>query len=599
MTALSIAPAPKDLTSEVPGAEVDGLQPDSLRTDLISSLKLDESGLSLAKAVAVVACALAGLTSPLALASAMDGRWTGALTCSENTANRSPSFTIPLTLTVSGISGTTDRTDGQTVETFSYQLAPSGQLDIQSQGRRRSDTETRWVTRLSGHAPNGTLELQGQMFAADGKTRVRERCSASLSRTTGTTTTAATDQGTPSLSNTSLNHKNFQIREVAPKTPPKNQAATTPGPGGAPLGEGGVLYLPEDWLLGSGQPWHYRTTPRPQAQPVPVRPASPAEAPIVQRAEALMQQIESRVLVLLDAGEIVSITTTGGIRLDSRLMSASMAKTMTALAAGKAICSGRLSLGQRADAAIPALSGTDLGAATLRDLLMMASGTTEPGERDYLGTTAEETRFHLEGAGNLERLLATPSQSTAQRGVFSKIKPGERFSYKSRDPYTVAMMLERTVGMPATRWMQEQLLAPADAEHSAIFATDRSGYFRGANDGMRLALIDWIRLAIYIDKERQKDSCFGRFIRDMGSTQIRAPSLVNHMSGYGYFTFTENAMVPQSFWAAGYGGQRIGWSTETGNSRIFMMFSNSADRQMDLVYPIARDWMRLGSKPRN
>ncbi len=539
------------------------------------------------------------LSTPTAWASALDGRWTGALTCSESTANRNPGFTIPLALTLSGNAGTSDRTDEHSVETFSYQRAPSGQLDIQSQGRLRSDTATRWVTRLSGDAPNGTLELKGQMFAADGKTVVRERCSASLSRTMGTSLSPAMAQAPQATPHTGLTHKTFQIKEVAPKTPPKNQAATTPGPGGAPLGEGGVLYLPEDWLLGSGQPWHYRTTARPQAQPVPVRPATPTEAPIVQRAEALMQQIESRVLVLVDQGEIVSITSTGGIRLDSRMLSASMAKTMTALAAGKAICANRLSLGQRADAVIPALSGTDLGTATLRDLLMMASGTTEPGERDYLGTTAEETRFHLEGAGNLERLLATPGQSTAQRGVFAKIKPGERFSYKSRDPYTVAMMLERTVGMPATRWVEEQLLAPADAEHSAILATDRSGYFRGANDGMRLALIDWIRLAIHIDKARKQDSCFGRFIRDMGSTQIRAPGLVNHMSGYGYFTFTENAIAPQSFWAVGYGGQRIGWSTEPGNGRIFMMFSNSADRHMDLVYPIARDWMRLGSKPKN
>lgn len=547
----------------------------------------------------VTALFLVALAHTTAWASALDGRWTGALTCSENTANRNPGFTIPLVLTFSGNAGTSDRTDEHSVETFSYQRAPSGRLDIQTQGRLRSDTATRWVTRLSGDAPSGILELKGQMFAADGKTVVRERCSASLGRTMGTTLSPATVQNPPSTPSNNPTHKTFQIREVAPKTPPKNQAATTAGSGGAPLGEGGALYLPEDWLLGSGQPWHYRTTPRPQAKPVPVRQATPTEAPIVQRAEALMQQIESRVMVLLDRGEIVSITSTGGIRLDSRLMSASMAKTMTALAAGKAICASRLSLGQRADAVIPALSGTDLGTATLRDLLMMASGTTEPGERDYLGTTAEETRFHFEGAGNLERLLAIPGQSSAQRSVFSKVKPGERFSYKSRDPYTVAMMLERTVGMPATRWVEEQLLIPADAEHATILATDRSGYFRGANDGMRLALIDWIRLAIYIDKERKQDSCFGRFIRDMGSTQIRAPGLVNHMSGYGYFTFTENAMAPQSFWAAGYGGQRIGWSTEAGNARVFMMFSNSADRHMDLVYPIARDWMRLGSRPIN
>ena len=312
-----------------------------------------------------------------------------------------------------------------------------------------------------------------------------------------------------------------------------------------------------------------------------------------------MSQIESRVVVLLDGGEIVDIVTTGGIRFDTLLMSASMAKTLTSLAAGKAVCAGHLSMDQRADSVITVLAGKDLGAATLRDLLMMASGTTEPGDRDYLGTTAEETRYHFEGAGNLEKLLALPSQSSAQRGIFSRIRPGERFSYKSRDPYTVAMMLERSVGMPATRWLKEQLLDPFEVEYPVVMQTDRSGYFTGANGSIRMALIDWIRLAIYVDKERKQDTCFGRYIQEAGKTQIKAPGLVNQMSGYGYFAFTDNAQAPDTFWAVGYGGQRIGWSTQTGNSRVFMMFSNSADRHMELVYPIARDWMALGNPARN
>ena len=251
---------------------------------------------------------------------------------------------------------------------------------------------------------------------------------------------------------------------------------------------------------------------------------------------------------------------------------------------------------KRADSVVTALAGTDLGAATLRDLLMMASGTSEPSARDYVGTTPEETRQYLEGSGNLEQLLATPRQSTAQKGVFSKLRPGERFSYKSRDPYTVAMMLERAVGMPATRWIDEQLLSEARTEYPAILATDRSGYFHGANGGVRLALIDWVRLAIYVDKQRRTETCFGRFIREMGKTQIRASGVTKGFDGYGYLTWTDNTYAPNSFWAVGYGGQRIGWSTDPNNRRIFLMFSNSADRDMDQVYPVAREWFALGQK---
>lgn len=70
------------------------------------------------------------------------------------------------------------------------------------------------------------------------------------------------------------------------------------------------------------------------------------------------------------------------------------------------------------------------------------------------------------------------------------------------------MMLERSVGMPATRWVEEQLLAEIGIEHQAILGTDRSGYFHGANGGVRLALIDWIRLANYVNQQRRTETCF-------------------------------------------------------------------------------------------
>lgn len=564
---------------------------------------------------------LAYLLPITASAQSLDGAWAGSLTCSENLQNRNPPYSVSLSMQIAAASGRAERTDAQSIEAFSLQVQPSGAIELQSTGRLRSDSSPRWVTRLTGRASNAELlEFNGQMFSPDGKL-VRERCSVTLRRSAqsaANSTSAATNEdrltellrqatepsATPSLSPADsrseraagMDHRSYQIREVKPRVPPRSTAGTTAGMGGLPLGEGGALYLPEDWLLGSGQPWHYRTTPRGGAVPVPVRSPNHEEVRVIEKARALLQQIESRVVALIADGEIVEVITTGGIRLDTRLMSASMAKTVTALAAGKAICAGRLSMDKRADSLIPGLVGTDLGAATLRDLLLMASGTTEPSARDYVGTTPEEFRQYLEGPGNLEQMLATPSQSMAQRGVFSKVRPGERFSYKSRDPYTVAMMLERSVGMPATRWVEQHLLGEVAAEYPAILATDRSGYFHGANGAVRMALIDWIRLAIYVDNQRRTDTCFGRFIRDMGKTQIRADGVVNHIGGYSYLTWTENSLAPNTFWAVGYGGQRIGWSSDPSNKRIFLMFSNSADRHMDQVYPIARDWFAIGQR---
>jgi CubicO group peptidase (beta-lactamase class C family) len=561
----------------------------------------------------VVCC----LCSATAFAQSLDGVWSGNLTCSENVANRNASFTVSLELIISGANGRADRSDSQSLETFAFQLNPGGSMELQSTGQLRSDTNPRWTTRFSGRASGSDkLEMVGQMFGADARTLVRERCTVTLQRNAKSlvinaasassdlsplNSSRTVDAGSPAANSSSaatpeLDHRTFRIKEVLPKSAPLSEAKTSAGLGGLPRGDGDTLYLPEDWLLGSGQPWHYRSTPKTPANPVKVRRQTEAELKVSEKAQALMRRIESRVMVLIADSAIVDVISTGGINFDTRFLSASMAKTVTALAAGKAVCARRIAMDTRADSVITSLQGTDLGTATLRDVLLMSSGTLEPSARDYVGTTPEESRQYLEGSGNLEQLLATPRQSAAQRGIFGKIRPGELYSYKSRDPYTVAMMLERTVGMPTTKWVEDQLLGDVKIEHQAILGTDRSGFFHGANGGVRLSLIDWIRFAVYVDNQRRSDTCFGRFIKDMGTTQIRAPGVTKGFDGYGYLTWTDNSYAPDTFWAVGYGGQRIGWSSDPNNGRVILMFSNSADRDMDQVYPLAQEWFSLGKK---
>ncbi len=173
-------------------------------------------------------------------------------------------------------------------------------------------------------------------------------------------------------------HRGFRIREVAPSTKPLTFKEMQAGPGGLPLGKSGAIYLPEDWLVGDGQPWHYRSAPRAGVAPVAVRPPRVEEAKVIEQAQALMGRVESRAMVLIADGAIVEAISTGGIQFNTRLLSASMGKTVAALAAGKAVCAGHLKMDQRVDSLLPGLVGKDLGAATLRDVLMMASGTTEP-----------------------------------------------------------------------------------------------------------------------------------------------------------------------------------------------------------------------------
>lgn len=353
-------------------------------------------------------------------------------------------------------------------------------------------------------------------------------------------------------------------------------------------------YLPDDWLLGSGQPWHYRVAPAGRGLPLlePTQPAS--RSPLVQETRKLVERYELKVAVLVDDGRVIDIAARPGIGPATLLMSASMGKTITAVAAGKAVCDGRLRLDTRAGSVVPVLQGADLGKATLRDLLTMTSGAAEPPPRDATGLSRDETARYIQGDGPLETLLASPRHGVAQRDNGRAVEPGQRFSYKSADPLTVAVMLQYATGMPAAQWVDRQVLQEVPIGDGAVLGTNRRGEFAGAEGNVRLTLLDWIRFAIWVQASRGRPDCFGNFLRSMGSTQVRIPlidGINGYFGGYGFLTWTDNRLAPRTSWAAGYGGQRIGWSSDPANRRIFLTFGNSADKDMNAIYPVADRWI--------
>lgn len=363
----------------------------------------------------------------------------------------------------------------------------------------------------------------------------------------------------------------------------------------APVSDG-VTMAPDEWLLASrGQPWWYNVRPSENPSVLRTRAPSESERAIVDRARALLNERPARAYALVDGDSVVYSDFKGPANDDSLLFGFSMGKTVTAMAVGQAICDGKLKFETKAGEVVPQLKNTALGQATVRDLLRMASGAADSLSDSSIWTPEQFKRW---GQGNLTILESVTEQrvSKAARGVFSDYKPGESFSYKSTDPMVLGLMVTRATDMPYAHWVQKTIFDPMGVAKSGLVVQDRQG--DGATDAaIRLRLEDWIRFAQWVKRSSKAQGCFGDFVRAAMSTQIEnAGTPATRKSGrlfggYGYLIWTDNGIAPDTAWASGHGGQRIGWHKDS--DRMVIVFSN-AENWMPDVYDLAKEWNRVG-----
>lgn len=354
---------------------------------------------------------------------------------------------------------------------------------------------------------------------------------------------------------------------------------------------GNFTAAPDDWLLGSGQRWHYRTETAKEVQQLTFREPIKDEIAVVEKAKALLKYSSAKTIALMKGDEIVWAGYNAPANSRSLFLSFSVGKTVTAMAVGRAICAGKLSLNATAESLVPELKGTDLGLANVHQLMAMSSGTSAI-NRDTSIMSSEQERDMRLGKISLLDILNTPRVSDAEKGFLgNKRKPGESFDYHSTDPMLLGVMLNRATGMPYVKWVEKEVLIPAGIANVAIVGQDHFGY--GMSDGnVRMTLEDWARFAWWVKRNENGTGCFADFVRQASRTQI-----VNSIKregksfdGYGYLTWTESNRLKDSYWASGYGGQRIAWNHK--NQRMLIAFSN-VENYMDDLYLLYRDWANL------
>jgi CubicO group peptidase (beta-lactamase class C family) len=297
-------------------------------------------------------------------------------------------------------------------------------------------------------------------------------------------------------------------------------------------------------------------------------------------------------MALMDGNQVVWLAYKSPASSSSRFLSFSVGKTVTAMAVGKAICEGKLSLNGRVSQFVPELAGTDLGQATIEDLLKMSSGTWQ-GNPDSTIVSAEQDQRIRSGSMNFLDLLSTSRVNTAEKNADGRPrKPGEHFVYRSTDPLALGVALNKVTGTTYAKYVEREVLIPAGIGRSAIIGQDHSGF--GTADGnVRLYLEDWIRLAVWVKSNQVGRGCFSDYVRQATTTQVANKSKKSGVffDGYGYQTWTANLKRRDSYWAVGHGGQRIGWNQ--GNHRMLVAFSN-VENYMAELYDLYAQWAALG-----
>ncbi|MFZ9396135.1 MAG: serine hydrolase domain-containing protein [Erythrobacter sp.] len=145
---------------------------------------------------------------------------------------------------------------------------------------------------------------------------------------------------------------------------------------------------------------------------------------------------ETRALVVMQGGRVAAERYGPGYGPDTRFVSWSMAKTVTAVMIGMLVADGRLRLDEPAPVALWQRAGDPRGEITLRQLLQMRSGLrhTEAGDPPY--ESSEVRMLFLDGRDNMARWAEEQPLEA---------EPGARFEYSSNTTVILADIAARAL----------------------------------------------------------------------------------------------------------------------------------------------------------
>jgi len=210
----------------------------------------------------------------------------------------------------------------------------------------------------------------------------------------------------------------------------------------------------------------------------------------------MQRQRATAVLVLKD-GEIVAERSNYERKPEQRMLSNSMAKTIVALAFGKALEEGLIrSLEDRAADYEPRLAGTLYGDSKLINLLRMASGAQFV--EDYSGHD-DLARFN--------QIARKQGSATAAQTVTQRAAPeGSLFNYASAETQMLGLVLRAATGQTLCRYIDEKIWQPMGAESRATWLINPADQTELAAGNFNATVRDYARLGWLMANDGQRDA---------------------------------------------------------------------------------------------
>ena len=215
-----------------------------------------------------------------------------------------------------------------------------------------------------------------------------------------------------------------------------------------------------------------------------------------------------------------------------RLLSQSMAKTITSMLLGIAVSDGAIrSIDQPAADYVPDLVGTEYGKTPIRALLHMASGVAFSEVYDGADDNAQlgRIRFGRNHPG-AARALALFNNREAP--------PGTRFHYASSESQVLGLVIANAVHMPLAAYLQSRIWQKIGAEADATWVVDTAGT-EVASCCFSATLRDWARFGLLLAHDgawNGQQIIPRQWVLDATSVEAPylAPGTATRTYGYGY-----------------------------------------------------------------